>query len=69
MSSSYRTGGGLEWPRGAADAVAVVPVVRRQAGRAGGEGGGYGQGTARRGWLGHTLLGATAAVIVAVAVL
>lgn len=69
MSRSYGAGGGLEWPGGAADAVAVVAVVGRQAGRAGGQGGGYGQGTAWRGRLGHALLGATAAVIVAVAVL
>ena len=69
ISGSYGTRGGLEGPRGAADAVAVVPVVGGEAGWAGWEGGGHGQGTAWRGRLGHTLLGATAAVIVAVAVL
>lgn len=69
VCGSYRAGGGLERPGGAADAVAVVAMVGRQAGWAGGEGGGDWQGTPWRGWLGHTLLRCTAAVIVAVAIL
>jgi len=67
-SGAYRTGGGLEGPGGAADAVAVVSVVRGQAGWAGREGGGHGQGAAWRGRLGHALLGAAAAAAVVVVV-
>lgn len=64
VCGSYRAGGGLERPRWAADAVAVIAVVWREAGGAGGEGGGHGQGAAWSGRLGHA-----AAVVVHVAVL
>lgn len=67
--SSYWAGWGLGGPGRAADAVAVVSVVRGQAGWAGREGGGHREGTARRGWLGCTLLGGAAAVTAVVAVL
>lgn len=62
----YGAGWGLQRPRGAADAVAVIAMVGGQAGRAGRQGRGHGQRAAWRGWLRHALLGA---VIVAVAVL
>lgn len=67
--SSYWAGRGLGGPGRAADAVAVVSVVRGQAGWAGRERGGHREGTARRGWLGCTLLGGAAAVTAVVAVL
>lgn len=66
---SYGARRGLGGPGWAADTVAVVSVIRGQAGRAGREGGGHGKGTARRGWLGCTLLRGAAAVTAAVAVL
>lgn len=67
--SSYWAGRGLGGPGWAADAVAVVSVIRGQAGWAGREGGGHREGTARRGWLGCTLLRGAAAVTAVVAVL
>lgn len=65
---SYWAGRGLGRPGGAADAVAVVSMIRGQTGWAGREGGGHRQGATRCGWLGCTLLGGAAAVT-AVAVL
>lgn len=67
LLSSYWAGWGLEWPGRAADAVAVISMVGRQAGGARGQGRGNGEGSSWRGRLGHTLLG-TAATAVAVAV-
>lgn len=66
---SYWAGRGLGGPGGAADAVAVVAVIRGQTGWAGRERGGHGEGTARRGWLGRALLRGSAAVTAVVAVL
>lgn len=67
--SSYWAGRGLGGPGWAADTVAVVSVIRGQAGWAGREGGGHREGTARRGWLGCTLLRGTTAVTAVVAIL
>lgn len=67
--SSYGARRGLGRPGWAADTVAVISMIRGQAGWAGGEGGGHGEGAARRGWLGCTLLWGAAAVTAAVAVL
>lgn len=67
--SSYWAGRGLGGPGRAADAVAVVSMVRGQAGWAGREWGGHREGTTWRGWLQCTLLRGTAAVTAVVAVL
>lgn len=66
--SSYRAGGGLEGPGGAADAVAVVSMVGGEAGGAGRERRGHGEGAARRGRLRHALLRASVAAVVVAAV-
>lgn len=54
-SRSYGAAGSLQRPRRAADAVAVISVVRGQTGGAGGEGRGHGQGPTWSGWLGRVV--------------